>query len=347
MSVCQPTGPLNAKIIVLGEAPGKTEDEQGIPFVGESGKLLWSMLEEVGIKRNDCRVLNVFNQRPPDNKLDAWCKSKKELPSEYSLPPLSLGKYLAPEYIPMLDICRSELERGIAAGAHVILALGATATWFLGLGAISTSRGVVALWHGCKVVPTYHPAGILRQWSLRAVAMQDLYKLAAEAKFPEVRRPKREIWIEPTLTELREFFDKYLWDARQISLDIENPGKLLHCIGLAPSPEIAICIPFVDPRKPDQSYWTYDEEVQVWQMLHKLLVKGTLSGKLRTIGQNLIYDVQHLAHHGLKLASIDDDTMLRHHAMYPELNKGLGFLGSIYTNELSWKQMAKDLGRDK
>ena len=79
-----------------------------------------------------------------------------------------------------------------------------------------------------------------------------------------------------------------------------------------------------------------------------LLVTRTKNRTIRTIGQNLLYDVQHLDRQAqCRLACISDDTMLAYHAMYPEMQKGLGFLGSVYTNELSWKDMGKELWKDK
>lgn len=330
--------------MILGEYPGEKDLEVGELFSGSSGDELTKLLSEAGIKRSECYITSVFKSRPPNGSLENWCVSKKELPLDYSYPYLYYGKYVAPQYLVQVEETKNELRQ---LSPNLILALGSTASWFFNLGPISTSRGIVAGTEFGKVIPTFDPGAVLRQWSNRTVVLADLLKAAHEATFPDVRRPQRELWIEPTLSEVHTFFTRHLFPAREISLDIENPGGQLHCLALAPSPTIAICIPFIDPRKPDRCYWTYSEECSVWRLIRKLLVDGTISRRYRMIGQNLLYDVQHLAKAGCKLASIDDDTMLAHHAMYPEMRKGLGFLGSIYTNELSWKQMHKDLGRDK
>lgn len=339
-----PYGPLDAKIVIVGEAPGETEERYGVPFCGTSGEELGRMLSEAGLDKSKCRLTNVFKYRPPDNKLEKWCVTKKELPSDYSLQPIFTAKYLAPQYCGAVSELHEELK---SYRPNLLIVAGGVATWALGLGSISQSRGVVTSTKWGKALPIYHPAAVLRQWSWRPIVVADLLKARYESEFPEVRRPRRELWIEPTLLEVIEFFQKYVDPASEVSVDIENPGGPLACIGIAPSPERAICIPFVDPRKPDRSYWNYADERIVWRLLRNLLVHRNRTGTVKIIGQNFLYDAQHLHKATLNIASIDDDTMLMHHAMFPEMKKGLGFLGSIYTNELSWKQMHKDLGRDK
>lgn len=339
-----PYGPKNAKIVVIGDYPGETDEKHGVPFCGGSGEELRIMMELVGIKKSDCYLTNVFKHRPPGGKLDAWLCSKKELPNGYGLGSIAAAKYLRAEYAGAVTELHEELG---TLHPNLILALGATACWALGLGSISQSRGVVAPTRWGKCLPIYHPSAVLQQWSLRPVTIIDLQKAAFESTFPEVRRPKRQLLVEPTLPEVVDFFAQYLHPAKEVSVDIENPGGQLNCIALAPSPTLAICIPFVDLRKPDACYWTLDEEKVVWRLLQDLLVRRTLDDTVGIIGQNFLYDAQHLAKAGLRVARIRHDTMLMHHAGWPEMLKGLGFLGSVYTNELSWKQMTRDLGRDK
>lgn len=62
------TGAEDAKIMFIGEAPGKNEDLEGEPFVGAAGKLLTEMIEEIGLKREDVYIANVIKHRPPDNR---------------------------------------------------------------------------------------------------------------------------------------------------------------------------------------------------------------------------------------------------------------------------------------
>lgn len=62
------TGPMDADIVFVGEAPGENEDENGEPFVGRSGQILNDMLESAGISRNDVRITNAVRCRPPENR---------------------------------------------------------------------------------------------------------------------------------------------------------------------------------------------------------------------------------------------------------------------------------------
>ena len=340
-----PYGPRDAKIVIIGEAPGETEDQMGVPFCGNSGEELRKMLAEAGIHKPDCYLTNVFKIRPPDNKLDSWCVNKEDLPDGYSLPPLYPRRFLRPG----MESVVSELHTEIAGLApNLILAAGGTACWALGLGSISQIRGVITSFNGVKILPIYHPSAIFKQWQLRTITVGDLIKAKYESTFPEIRRPERELWIEPTLEEVQEFFRLYIDPATEVSLDIENPGGTLNCISFSPQESLSICIPFVDLRKPDKSYWTLQEEAVVWRLIRHLLITRTINRSVRTVGQNLLYDVQHLDRQAeCRLAEISDDTMLAHHAMFPEMQKGLGFLGSVYTNELSWKDMAKEHWKDK
>lgn len=336
----EPYGPLDAKIIIVGEAPGETEVEKGRPFVGSSGRELREMLAEVGINPEEVRYTNVFKHRPPNNKLDAWCVDKAELPAGYPMGPLVVKRYLRPDMLHYLEEVRRELWEH---PANLIIAAGGTALWALRLGTVAKSRGVIVPTLYGKVLPIYHPSAILRQWSLRPITLCDLIKAEYESHFPEIRRPRRELWIEPTLDEVRLFFSTYVENCSELSLDIETSKKAgITCLSIAPSAELALCIPFWDPRKPRGSYWTFEEERVVWRLLRAHLTRRVATGSLRMIGQNLLYDVQHLDKAGLRIPRIDDDTMLMHHAFLPEMLKGLGFLASIYTNELSWKDMLKE-----
>src|SRR3954451_7038510 len=67
----------NADIVFIGEAPGKNEDEQGLPFVGASGKFLSEMLESIGLQRKDIYITNIVKYRPPNNR-DPLPEEKKE-----------------------------------------------------------------------------------------------------------------------------------------------------------------------------------------------------------------------------------------------------------------------------
>lgn len=188
---------------------------------------------------------------------------------------------------------------------------------------------------GLKIVPTYHPAAVARDWSLRPIVLSDLNKAREQMAFPELRRPQREIWIEPTLDDLYTFEREFIQPSPRISADIETVKDQVNCIGFAPSTDRCLVVPIFD-KDTGANYWpTLDAEWEVW-----LWIKRICEMPKRFIFQNGLYDMHVLwKQYGIRCPGAEDDTMLLHHALQPEMEKGLGFLGSVYTDEASWKFM--------
>jgi len=322
-------------IAIVGEAWGEQEEIEGRPFVGPTGRFLNYCLRVSGIKRDDCLVTNVFNLRPkPTNAVENLCGNKLQgIPGK---PELARGKYVLAKYKPELDRLYRELD---TYKPNLILAFGATAAWaILGKGGIRKVRGATAVgYNGYKVLPTYHPTAILRQYSLYPVFMADLEKAVREAQFPEVRRPDRFIHIEPTYQDLLDFEREFIDPATALSIDIETAGNQITCIGFAPTVDRALVVPFYDNTKPDHCYWpTLEIECKVWRWVQRICMMK----KAKVGGQNFNYDMKFLLmSYGIIVPEANFDIMLMHHALQPEMEKSLGFMGSIYTNELAWKFM--------
>lgn len=330
-------GPRNAQIALVGEAFGAEEEKTGLPFMGQSGQELSRMLQEAGIRRSECFLTNVLAFRPPENKIETLCSKKADLPKDYSLPPISMGKYLREEFHGELLRLRDELN---AVQANVVIALGNVACWALLRSAgITSLRGTVTtstLISGQKVLPTYHPAAVLRNWAYRPIVLADFMKARRAAASPVLERPRRLVLVAPSLLEIKEWYEGSalaIPPSGTLAVDIETKRGTIDCIGFASSPSSAISIPFEDPGKPGRNFWaTAEEEVEAWQWVQRLLLLPA-----KKVLQNGLYDAQYMLRMGLRLHNFAEDTMLLHHALFPELPKGLGFLGSIYTNESSWK----------
>lgn len=324
------------KIALIGEAYGEQEAQWGRPFIGPAGQELNRMLSDAGIYREDCYVSNVFNFQPERNDVSKLCAPRNEVNIFREWPALVKGGYLRDEYAPEIARLREELER---IRPNIIVALGNTASWaLLRQTSIGKIRGTVSystLLSGVKVIPTYHPAAILRQYELRHVTVLDLKKAKVESAFPELRRVIRSIFMEPSLSDLESFFNKYIAGASSLAFDIETAGEQITCIGFAPSITEALVVPFVDNRK-GGSYWpSLSDELAAWNF-----VKKVLATNIPKVGQNGLYDMQYLwMKYGIAVNRYEHDTMLLHHALHPESEKGLGFLGSVYTNEPAWKMM--------
>src|SRR5262245_983184 len=261
------------KMALVGEAWGEHEEAQRLPFVGPAGWQLNSMLSEAGIVRAECYLTNCFNLRPrPTNKIDNLCATRKEV--RHALPPLSSGKYVRDEFLPELDRLYRELTE---VNPNVVVCLGGTAAWaILRDGRISKLRGAVAsspVLAGQKVLPTFHPSYILQGgYAERHVTVLDLQKARRESEYPEIRRPKRLIYTEPLLSELDWFYDKFISTAKCLAVDIETRGERITCIGFAPTPQVALVVPFEDLRKPGGNYWgSIEAEVLAWNWVRRVL----------------------------------------------------------------------------
>src|SRR5262249_15267003 len=139
-----------AKLMFVGEAPGADEDQQGIPFVGRAGQLLTKIIEAIDLKRDDVYIANVIKCRPPQNR--------------------------NPEQ-DEVDICEPFLFQQIdIIKPKVIVALGTFAARALlrTLDPISRLRGRVYDYRGAKLIPTFHPAYLLRNPASKREVWEDM-----------------------------------------------------------------------------------------------------------------------------------------------------------------------------
>jgi uracil-DNA glycosylase family 4 len=140
----------DARLLFVGEAPGADEDIQGLAFVGKAGQLLTRIIEAIDMKREDVFIANVIKCRPPQNR--------------------------TPQTDEILS-CQGFLERQIEIIApRVIVALGSVAAqWLLRTATpITKIRGRLGEFNGIPVMPTYHPAYLLRNPAAKREAWEDM-----------------------------------------------------------------------------------------------------------------------------------------------------------------------------
>jgi DNA polymerase len=156
-------GNKDAKVMIIGEAPGRTEDKLQKPFVGRAGKILDCLLESVHLDRSRVYITNVVNYRPD--------KNRKPTPKE-----INKFKKLLFKHIEIIN-------------PKCILLLGATAATAVlnHIGPLSEVRGK---WKNVKIInsyfnilTTFHPAFLLRQIDKKKIALKDLVLLKKEVKF--------------------------------------------------------------------------------------------------------------------------------------------------------------------
>ena len=156
----------NTEIMLIGEGPGRNEDEQGLPFVGASGKFLTQILLKGGFKREDVFITNVVKCRPPQNR-----DPKTE----------------------ELQACANFLERQIEViDPEIIVTLGrfSMARYFENA-KIGQIHGKAILVNDRVIVPMYHPAAALHQPRLRSVIENDFAKLPKLIEGAKERRKKK------------------------------------------------------------------------------------------------------------------------------------------------------------
>jgi len=325
------TGPRDAEIVIVGEAPGAQEELQGAPFVGASGRLLTEMLHAAGIVRTDCYITNVSQIRPPGNNINAFFLSKREAKAN-GVEPIA-GKF--PN-----DLLRAELQRLhwelATLEPKVIVALGNTALWAL------TGHDGVGSWRGsvietpklpCPVVPTYHPAGVLRMYEWLNTAIRDLRRAKAVAA-GTVTKPSYRFHIEPTFDEVMQFLGRIIPNS-WLAVDIETYNKHLTTLGIAISETEALCIPFYTPSL--GNYWTLDEELAIVLKLKEVLQDNLI------IGQNFAYDAQYIIRYWGFCPNLAFDTMVAHQCAFPGTPKSLDYLSSLYLPwHCFWKHEAKE-----
>lgn len=358
------SGPHDARTVFVGEAWGAEEDEAKLPFVGQSGREFARMLSEAWseptlhacaelVARDEWlaareywlraqRVLltNVFALRPLNNNLAALCCSKEELPDAYDLPPARTQspRYVRQEFRAELSRFRDEL---VACKPNLCVALGGTASWaLLGRAGIGSIRGAVAestLVPGLKVLPTYHPASVLYQWSTRGTVIADFVKANSERKRLEIVRPSRVVHVNPSIEDIEATTQQLLANPPTLlAPDIETLNGQIRCIGFAWSRSDALVVPFI--KSLDGTHYWFDEqdELRAWAC-----VRALLESAIPKVGQNFLFDLQYLTRAGISPRNCQHDTMLLHHVLYPELPKGLGFLSSVYCNEFAYKLLRK------
>lgn len=316
-------GPIGAKLLILGEAPSYQETAARQPFVGASGRELSYLLKDAGINRSDCWITNVCKYEvPPASK-----KDKRPFQVRATEHGIDMDQQLSELQVEINDV-----------NPNCILALGGTALWALsGKKGIGHFRGSIMYGMSHKFVPTYHPAHLLHQasggefkgyWN-KQVMIHDFKRALRQSQFPELVLPHRTVEICQNSAHLAEFLARYK-DKRGMAVDIEANGTCIPvCVGIAFNKHHAMVIPLWNVQGistiPDV------DMVQIWILLAEALWEKDI------IGQNFNYDRDKILRLGFAIRRLANDTMLKAHAINPELPKGLAFNTSIYTEEPFYK----------
>ena len=308
----------SAKIVIVGESPGNEERLQLKPFVGGSGRMLRWMMYHAGLSYDDCAVTNCVLCYPADKTFlgTAAC-------------------YCKPNLIDFLKLDKSPRN------ARVAIAVGDLALKMLtNKEHILKHRGSV-IWSdltNLKVIPILHPAFIMRGMQhYKYINIADLERIKKEAEFPHIIRDKENFAFPATLEDIDDFFNQVFEQRLTVSLDVENIGDVLLCIGLGHADK-TICIPFFSlDYKSSQHFYTLTEVQHIVELLVTLF-----SSKLPLIGQTIITDLTKLSKFGFEFNNIIEDTMIAHSVLAFDFPHNLGFISSIYANTPFYKDDPKN-----
>jgi DNA polymerase I-like protein with 3'-5' exonuclease and polymerase domains/uracil-DNA glycosylase len=349
---------MSKKVLIVGEAWGADEDILKRPFVGASGCELVRMAKEAGFhsgkttwdnrlgkfaadwSESEFYLTNLVNERPPGNDIGEWFSDRKTKPDG--------------DWVRLRDKwVKPNVERGYQAlmqevktlAPNLIIAAGNTSMWAL------TDKWGVTKWRGSQlytlgggtqIIPILHPAAILRQWRDRQCTVQDLRR-AARYRDSRWTPPQYNFLLRPTYENAIDTLNRLSSRLRSgeslwLSFDIETRNGHIACAGISWTRRDAICIPFMCAERAT-GYWPEDQECEIVRRLGQLLTHPLA----RVIGQNVIYDTQYTWKWWGFSPRVAQDTMISQHAVFSDLPKALGFLGSMYADYyVYWKDEGKN-----
>ncbi len=287
--------------LIVGEAAGDTEADTGRPFCGGSGSWLNNLLRSAGIKRDELSIINTIGCQPIDN---VYPTDKKWHHTSRA------NAYAAVDYC-----AQHHLWPGIrAVNPSKIIALGDQAL------TATTNRKGIMVWRGSplplkgdnnslKVIPTLHPAFLMRQAGMTSIVISDLRK---------------------SLDPVPEYYELF---ANHDILSNFNSTVFAFDFEWDYNEDITIC--GISDRLYSAitgSFHPYNEE---WRRIFE--------GATDLIGHNIIgADTRYFDKMGWQVNARMHDTMLKQHLVQPDFRHGLGFVASIFTNKVFWKGRGKE-----
>lgn len=328
-------GNKDARFVVIGQAPGRIEDQQGECFVGPAGQKLDEWLEENDIPFDAVWFTNVVKYYPPNDDFKRLGEIGVDLKEE-----------VAKLWIELDDI-----------KPNCILGLGGIALNTLtGKTGITKYRGSIltALNRRYKVVCTFHPAhflhmrgGEVADASAEVYAKLDVERAWNESKTQRLELPKRHLWICKNSGQLWKYLEENKKETI-CAVDAETPKiykSLPICAGLSFRSSEGVSVPLFDPRILGAD-WSQSRSdlAETWRLL-QTRVFGNPNVKI--VGQNYKFDEGKYRRIGFWTKNFWMDLGLAFKQVYPELPGNIGFINSLYGREPYWKDEGKEFNPKK
>ena len=320
MSFVPGRGNSSPKIVFVTDAPLAEDVGSQITLSGSVGKFFDRMLLDAGIKREEVWVTSWTKRVVPPNYGD------KKIPFKHRASTIGID----------LDDCTNKLRTELQTlRPNIVVPLGNDALYAItGKSGISKMRGSKILGMGFKCIATYKPDDILYQrgdvrgyWN-KAIAVLDFKKIKRESANNSFVLPNRILHVAKSSYDFYEFI-QHNANRRNPAIDIEARNCIPICIGISFDPKYGITIPLWNTN--DISTIPTADIVNLWKLLADFLSTQDV------VGQNFGYDRDKIKRLGFIVRMLFSDTMLKAHAIHPELPKNLAYLTSIYTDEPYYK----------
>lgn len=312
------------RIAIIGDCPSQDDERIGQPFVGTSGKFLNALLAKHNILRDACFLGNACQIRPPGGDITKFERDGEEVQRGLYNLYLDLAKYKP-------NIC---------------LLLGKLPLWAFhsNNGAqLDSWRGSLFVdTHNIKCLVSHHPSTCLRQYDYTPLLTFDIGKAKQESFSPILQINERYLETKLTVDETINRLEQVSLTKPLIALDIEGYVDAMSCLSIATSSTDCFIVPF-STRDGRNYYSSPDDERRVW----KALIAVLADPKIPKVLQNSLYDRFVLQYsYNIVIRGVVDDTMLKHHELYCELEKSLGFQCSLYTKQPYYKSDRKSDDRE-
>lgn len=346
-----PEGPSPALLMLVGEHPTYEvnkfdKTKSGLrPFGGTAGWLLQESMKEIGLPVSLAFRTTVGRSVPLGNDPENWVATtlKARTPEHQLID----GIWAQPAVAAGRQLLRQEVS---STKPTLVIALGNLALWALtGLWGIRKWRSSILQCeidgHVFKVVPTFHPTAVLREFKIRGTFLHDLRRAKKELeRGPLVAKPDYKFTVRPNFGVAKQTLQWLIarlnasTSLLPISSDIETRAGHTACVCLCWSSTEAICIPWMCVERA-AGYWTVDEEAELIWLL-RIIYQHPM---IELIWQNGAYDHQYEARWHFVVPKLGWDTMIAHHAMFSVSPKALDYLSSMYCD---YHRFWKDDGRN-
>lgn len=332
-------GPDDAKIVLIGEAPGGQEvnAKEPKPFIGPAGGVLDTCLMNSQIVRATIKITNLFKQRV--------YKRKKGSKEHYYIGDTLVyiqGEGATTEGMQAVKDLLEELAS--YKNATVFVPMGEAAIWALtGLFKPTRVRGSVFPTtpptdfnpiHGKKVIPTIHPAAALRAYTQRYFIIYDLIKVREQAEFPDIRQKTRYYEHQPSVSVIEAYLRKVKKERLPQAVDIETYNGEIGVIGIGDD-ESGIVIPTMMGAR---HFYSPEDEIRMWEAVARYLADENLLKILH----NATFDLWVFANNNnISFNGPIFDTMVAFGLLYPDFEKKLHVLASLFSDVPYYKDEFK------